>query len=352
MRLRAHTAHFKIRMDWFLLEKKALGREGVSRADALAVLSAGPDGLSSALAAAFTVRRHHWGRGVNLHVLCNAKSGMCRENCAFCSQAIGAYSGVDRYGMMSVDELVAGAHAAHARDAVKYCMVTATRGPSEEELSVICEAARRIKNDINIHLCASLGLLTRDQARQLKEAGIDRFNHNLESSGRFYPEICQTHTWEDRVQTIRHAREAGMEACCGGIMGMGETLEDRVELAFALRELAVESIPVNFLDPRPGTPLMDRSRIDPVDALLSLCMFRMVNPSRDIRVAGGREVCLRSLQPLALYPANSMFTEGYLTTPGQGESRDLEMIRDAGFFVSRIEEDVPEPELRDPVSHV
>jgi biotin synthase len=339
-------------MDGSKLAKKSLSDGGISRSEALAVLGAGPDALPSLLDAAFTVRRRFWGRGVNLHVLSNAKSGMCRENCAFCSQAIGAYSGVDRYGMMSVDELVAGAHAAHAKEAVKFCMVTATRGPSEDEMSVICDAARRIKKDLSIHLCASLGLLTRDQAHRLKEAGIDRFNHNLESSSRYYPEICQTHTWEDRVQTIRFAKEAGMEACCGGIMGMGETLEDRVELALTLREIEVESIPVNFLDPRPGTPLVNMERIAPVDALLSLCMMRLVNPSRDIRVAGGREVCLRSMQPLALYPANSMFTEGYLTTPGQGEHQDLEMIRDAGFFVRRIDEDGTEPEVVDSVFSV
>jgi biotin synthase len=336
-------------MNWSILANKSLCDDGISRTEALSVLDAGPDELPGVIDAAFTVRRRFWGRGVNLHVLCNAKSGMCRENCAFCSQAIGAYSGVDRYGMMSVEELVAGAHAAHAKEAVKFCMVTATRGPSDDELSVICEAARRIKKDISIHLCASLGLLTRDQARRLKEAGIDRFNHNLESSSRYYPEICQTHTWEDRVQTIRFAKEAGMEACCGGIMGMGETREDRVELAFTLREIEVESIPVNFLDPRPGTPLVDTERIAPADALLSLCMMRFVNPSRDIRVAGGREVCLRSMQPLALYPANSMFTEGYLTTPGQGETKDLEMIRDAGFFVRPIGEEILDSEVGDSV---
>jgi len=339
-------------MDWSTLSKKSLCADGISRAEALSVVSAGPDDVPAILDAAFSVRRKFWGRGVNLHVLCNAKSGMCRENCAFCSQAIGAYSGVDRYGMMSVDELVAGAHAAHEKEAVKFCMVTATRGPSEDEMAIICDAARRIKKDISIQLCASLGLLTRDQASRLKEAGIDRFNHNLETSSRYYPEICQTHTWEDRVQTIRFAKEAGMEACCGGIMGMGESPEDRVDLAFTLREIEVESIPVNFLDPRPGTPLMDIERIAPADALLSLCMMRLVNPSRDIRVAGGREVCLRSLQPLALYPANSIFTEGYLTTPGQGEHRDLEMIRDAGFFVRQIDEDATEAGVVDLVVSV
>ncbi len=323
-------------MNWNGIRDKALENEPVSREEALAVLRSGDDQLLAVLDAAFQVRLKYWDRGVNLHLLRNAKSGMCRENCSFCSQAIGSYSGVDRYPMQSVEELVAGAHSAHAKQAVKYCMVTATRGPSEQEMGTICEAVQKIKKDVDIQICTSLGLLTKEQAVQLKAAGVDRFNHNLETSSRFYPEVCQTHTWEERVETIRFVKEAGMEACCGGIMGMGETDEDRVDLALALRELEVESIPVNFLDPRPGTPLEDVPRLTPSDCLRALCMFRFVNPTRDVRSAGGREVCLRDMQPFALYPANSIFTEGYLTTDGQGENRDLVMIKDAGFYVREM----------------
>jgi len=329
-------------MNWNTLAEKSLSDNGLSRDDAMACLRSSDDELLALLDAAFQVRLKTWGRGVNLHVLQNAKSGMCRENCSFCSQAIGSYSGVDRYQQQSVEELVAGAYSAYERNAVKYCMVTATRGPSEPELDTICEAVRQIKEKFNIHICTSLGLLTQDQAVRLKEAGVDRFNHNLETSSRYYPEVCQTHSWQDRVDTIRHVKDAGMEACCGGIMGMGETDDDRVELAFALRELEVESIPVNFLDPRPGTPLENLERLTPNECLRALCMFRLVNPTRDIRAAGGREVCLLHLQPLALYAANSIFTEGYLTTGGQGESADLEMIREAGFYVRDIVEDQSE----------
>lgn len=326
-------------MDWTKLTAASVSGRALSREEARAVLESSDEELLLVLQAAYQVRHHFWDRGVNLHVLRNAKSGLCRENCAFCSQAIGAYSGVDRYALQNVDELVAGAHAAADRNAVKYCMVTATRGPSDHELETLCEAVRRIKAEVDIQVCTSLGLLTREQAMRLKEAGVDRFNHNLETSERYYAEICQTHTWGDRVDTLRHVKAAGMELCCGGIMGMGEALEDRIELAFVLRELEVDSIPVNFLDPRPGTPLADLPRIPPRDALRALCMFRFVNPQRDIRVAGGREVCLGTLQPLALYPANSMFTEGYLTTGGQGESDDRRMIEEAGFYVRSIAEE-------------
>ncbi len=322
--------------DWNELAEKALAGVEVTRDEARAVLEAPDNDLLALLHAAFRVRHQYFGRDVRLHVLRNAKSGMCRENCAFCSQAIGSYSGVERYHMQSVDELLEGARKAKAMNAVKYCMVTATRGPSESEMAIICEATRRIKAEMEIKICTSLGLLSPDQARRLAAAGVDRFNHNLEASRNYFPKVCQTHTFDDRVATIKAAKAAGMEACCGGIVGMGETVEDRLDLAYELRALEVESIPVNFLDPRPGTPLEHVKRLTPVECLKTLCMFRFVNPTRDIRAAGGREVCLKHLQALALFPANSMFTEGYLTTPGQGHSDDVAMIEEAGFRISAL----------------
>ena len=325
--------------NWDLLAEKSLAGEAPTREEALSVLNSGDDELLSVLQAAFRVRQRFHGRDVRLHVLRNAKSGSCRENCAFCSQSIAAYSGVDRYQMQTVEQLVEGAREAHRMQAVKYCMVTATRGPSPRELEIVCEAVRRIKAEIPIKICTSLGLITNSQADQLAAAGVDRFNHNLETSRNHFGQVCQTHSWEDRVATIKAAKRAGMEASCGGIMGMGETLDDRIDLAYALRELEVESIPVNFLDPRPGTAMGHLERMKPQDCLRTLCMYRFVNPTRDIRAAGGREVVLRNMQVLALYPANSMFTEGYLTTPGQGHQDDLAMIEDAGFRVAELVHD-------------
>ncbi len=326
----------KEKMNWADMADKALSDVIPGREDALAILESNDDELLAVLDAAFRVRLHYHGREVRVHVLRNAKSGMCRENCAFCSQAIGSYSGVNRYTLQSVEQLVEGAREAHDRQAVKYCMVTATRGPSDKELDVICEAVERIKNDIPIEICTSLGLLNDEQAVRLARAGVHRFNHNLETSREYYPKVCQTHTYDDRVATIRAAKKAGMEVCCGGIIGMGESLQDRVDLAFALRDLEAESIPVNFMDPRPGTPLEDVPRLAPSECLKALAMFRLVNPQSEIRVAGGREVNLRHMQPLALYPANSIFTEGYLTTTGQGYERDMEMIKEAGFVVAEL----------------
>jgi biotin synthase len=323
-------------MNWNVLAEKGLAGDAPSREEAMGVLQSSDNDLLPMLHAAFRIRERFHARDVRLHVLRNAKSGMCRENCTFCSQAIGAYSGVERYRLQSAEELIEGAREAHKMGAVKYCMVTATRGPSDKELDVICDAVRKIKEEIPIRICTSLGLLNDEQAQRLAAAGVDRFNHNLEASESFFPKVCQTHSYQDRVATVKAAKAAGMEACCGGIMGMGESLDDRIDLAFALRELEVESIPVNFLDPRPGTPLGHVPRMTPMECLRALSMFRFVNPTRDIRAAGGREVNLKHLQPLALYPANSMFTEGYLTTPGQGYEQDMAMIAEAGFRLAEL----------------
>ncbi|MDD5678330.1 MAG: biotin synthase BioB [Kiritimatiellae bacterium] len=321
-------------MNWQLLSAKILAGEIASRAEALAVLASPGEELLAVLDAAFAVRRRYFGLGVSLHVIRNAKSGLCSEDCAYCSQAAKSTAPVSTYAMQSADDILQGAREAQALKALRYCIVTSGRAPLEQELNTVCEAARRIKRDMPIQLCASLGLVSADQARRLKHSGIDRFNHNLETSERYYPTICTTHHYRDRMETARVVKAAGLELCSGGLMGMGETPEDRVDLAFALRAAGADSIPINFLDPRPGTGLEGRPRLSPADALRILAMFRLVNPERELRIAGGREACLGTMQVLALYPANSIFTNGYLTTPGQGHAADLAMIVSAGFHVT------------------
>lgn len=322
-------------MLWTQLADTALAGAIPSRDAARAVLHAPADELLALLDAAFRVRRAHWGRRVSLHVLDNAKLGACPEDCGFCSQssrhAVAPASPSGEAPMKSVDELVEGARRAAAARAKRYCMVTATRGPSQRDLDTICEAARRIKAELDLELCASLGLLTEAKAERLARAGVDRFNHNLETSERHYDKIVSTHAWRDRVETVRIAKRAGMDTCCGGIVGLGEHEDDLLDLAFTLRELDVDSVPVNFLDARPGTPLAGAAPVEPGYALRALCMFRFVHPRTDLRVAGGREVTLRALQAFALYPANSIFTQGYLTTGGATPHADHQMIRDAGF---------------------
>lgn len=319
------------------LATRSLEGQAPTHDEALAVLESGDDVLLGLLQASFRVRAQTFARGVALHVLRNAKSGLCPEDCGFCSQSVTAASGTERYKLQTVEELVAGAREAAALGAYRYCMVTSTRGPSARELAVVCEAVRRIKAELPLDICTSLGLLDEPAARALAEAGVDRFNHNLETSRRFFPSVVGSHAYDERVATLRHAVRAGMEACAGGIIGMGETLADRVDLLAELRMLGVASVPINFLDPRPGTPLADTPRLSPGDCLRMLALARFFHPRADVRVSGGREVNLRHLQPLALYPANSLFTMGYLTTPGQGYAADRQMIADAGFEVVSVQ---------------
>lgn len=327
-------------MNFIELAQNVIDGHVITRDEALAIVESDDDDFLTVMQAAFVVRNHFHGRRVKVHVLRNAKSGVCPEDCKFCSQSLkyNAESDVPKYKMQEADDLVEGARKAVEMGAVTYCMVTATRGPSSNEMTQVSEAARRIKEEFpQLRLCASLGLLKDGQAESLREAGIDRYNHNLEASPRYFPEIATTHTIEDRMNTVRKAKAAGMEACCGGLIGMGEERHDWVDLAMALRELEVESVPLNFLDPRPGTPLGVKERVAPRDCLRALAMFRFVHPEADLRVAGGREVTLRTMQPLALYAANSLFTNGYLTTPGAEPSQDWQMIHEAGFEPDVIE---------------
>jgi biotin synthase len=318
------------------LADRAIAGAAISPAEARAVLDCPDDDLLALLHEVFRVRRTFHGKKVRLHVLQNAKSGACPEDCKFCSQSSAYETPAEVYPMQTVEQIVEGARRAKRAKAWKYCIVTATRGPSRRDLDTVCEAVRRIKAEIDITVCTSLGNLTPEKAGRLKEAGVDRFNHNLETSARMYPEVVGSHRYEDRVETVKIAKAAGLEACCGGIVGMGETADDIVDLAFALRELEVESAPVNFLDPRPGTPFADRPRPTPQHCLKVLAMFRLLLPRTDLRVAGGREVNLRWLQPLALYAVNSIFTSGYLTTPGAAPSADHQMIRDMGFTIEEV----------------
>jgi biotin synthase len=288
------------------------------------------------LHAAFLIRLRHFGRKVSLHVIRNAKSGGCSEDCAYCSQSSSSTGEVPCYPLQSEEELLQGAKEARAMGAIRYCIVSSGRSPVREDLDRIIRAVRRIKREYPLSICVSLGILNDAQAAELKAAGVDRYNHNLESSERFFPSICTTHSYAERKATAARVKAVGMELCSGGLMGMGETLDDRVDLALAMRDVKADSIPLNFLDPRPGTGLMNRPRISSGDVLRTLAMFRFVHPAREIRIAGGREACLGPLQVMALYPANSMFTSGYLTTPGQGYQADRRMLDMAGFEVVEI----------------
>lgn len=301
--------------------------------EGLALLRCPDSELPDLLAAAFRIRRQHFGLKVHLYYLKNAKSGLCPEDCGYCSQSAVSTAEIERYALLNQDRLLEGARQAAESRARTYCIVASGRGPSNREVDHIARTVERVKSEYGLHICCCLGLLTAEQARILKQSGVDRINHNLNTSRRFHEEICTTHTFEDRLQTLRTAREAGLELCCGLIVGMGEEETDVVDAARELRDLRVESIPVNFLNPIPGTPLENVHHLNPRTCLKALCLFRFMNPRTEIRIAGGRELHLRSMQPLGLYPANSMFVSDYLTTQGQTAEQDFQMIEDMGLEV-------------------
>ena len=327
-------------MPYDRLADLALVGELPPREDLLAVLRAPDDAVPALLDAAFQVRRHSFGLRVQLHRLINAKSGLCPEDCGYCSQSRPSTASIDRYPFLPLERLMQAAREAKAARALRFCIVNSGRGPTERELDQVVAAVEAIRAEVSINICCCLGLLTDDQARRLKAAGVERVNHNLNTSRRFYPRICHTHSYDDRVRTLEAVRQAGISTCSGGIVGMGETDDDILDLALHLRALDIDSIPVNFLHPIAGTPLAGVRLLDPRRCLKVLCLFRFILPAKEIRVAGGRELNLGSLQPLALYPANSIFVEGYLTTPGQTAPAAHRMIADLGF---EIDETPPGP---------
>ena len=319
--------------DWNSFAERALAGEKLTREEAQAVLRAPDRVLLDQLAAAYRVRRHYWGNLVRLHFLLNAQSGLCPEDCHYCSQSKISTAEIEKYPLLAKEKILNAADRAAKLKAGTFCFVISGRSPTESTFSKVLNAVREVKAKYDLKVCACLGLLSEEQAHRLAEAGVDRVNHNLNTSEDYHPHICSTHTFDDRVATVKNVKAAGITTCCGGIIVMGESDDDLIDLALSLRELEVSSVPINFLIPIPGTPFENLRELNPRHCLRVLCLFRFLLPAQEIRIAGGREVHLRSLQPLGLYPANSIFIGDYLTTAGQAALSDLEMIRDAGFVL-------------------
>ncbi len=318
---------------WSLLADAALAGENLERDDALAVLQCPDEEILTLLDAAYRVRRHYFGKKVHLYYLQNAKSGLCPEDCGYCSQSVVSDAPIQKYAFLNEERLMAGAKQAFENRARTYCIVASGRGPTNREVDHVASVVRKIKAEYGLHVCACLGLLKPDQAQRLADAGVDRINHNLNTSRKHYAEICTTHTYEDRLETLRIASAAGMELCSGLIVGMSEQPADVVDVVEELKSLNVASIPVNFLNSIDGTPLEAVHELNPRYCLKTLCLLRLAHPSVELRIAGGREVNLRWLQAMGLYAANSMFVSDYLTTKGQSPEEDFRMIADLGFEV-------------------
>lgn len=315
------------------LADRALRGEPPAFDEALAVLEAPDEDILDILAAAYRVRRAHHGTGVRLNYLINAKSGLCSEDCVYCSQAKGSGAEIEKYPLLSREEILTRAERGVALGASTCCIVLSGRGPTRRDLEGVAAAVTEVKErHPDLRICACLGALTEEEGRRLAAAGVDRYNHNLNTAESHHGEIVTTHRYEDRAGTVSAARHAGLSVCSGIIVGMGETRRQLVEVAFEIRDSGADSIPVNFLLPVAGTPLGDRDPgLAPSFCLKVLAMFRFVCPDREIRVSAGRETHLRSLQPMALYAANSLFIADYLTEPGQDPGLDHSMIADLGF---------------------
>lgn len=315
------------------LAAAALRDELPSQEDAIWILDGADVALLPLLQAASQPRVKHFGRKVMVHILNNVQNGLCPEDCGYCSQNKDSEAAIRKYPIKGDEEILRGAEAAARAGATRYCVVLSGRGPTLERTRRLAKIVSTIKQRYPIEVCVSAGLLGDEEARILAEAGLDRFNHNLNTSAAHYDKICTTHTFADRLNTLSALKRHGIEACSGLIAGMGETSRDLVDVAFKLRELEVPSIPVNFLIPINGNQVTDDGSLTPERCLRALCLMRFVNPRAEIRIAGGREGHLRDLQALGLWPANSLFVEGYLTTRGDGIHQTYRMIRDAGFEI-------------------
>lgn len=321
------------------LADKALDRAPLARDEALAVLASGDDELLDVVAAAFRVRRAFFGRRVKLNFLVNVKSGLCPEDCFYCSQRVGSAADVLKYSWLKPAEVVDSTGTGVAAGAKRVCLVASGRGPSGRDVDRVSDMIAAVKqHHPDVEVCACLGLLSDEAATRLRDAGADAYNHNLNTAAARYGDICTTHSYDDRVATVRQASAAGLSPCSGLIVGMGENDDDVVDALLALRELNPDSVPVNFLIPFDGTPLAGRWTLTPARCLRILALARLIFPDVEVRIAGGREIHLRTLQPLALHVANSMFLGDYLTSEGQAGGADLEMIADAGFVVEGADE--------------
>ncbi|MGM7722039.1 biotin synthase BioB [Metabacillus sp. Hm71] len=320
-------------MNWQKLAEEVIEGKRINEMEAMAILQCSDDDLLLLLNGAFKIRKYFYGKKVKLNMIMNTKSGLCPENCGYCSQSVVSTAPIEKYRMLDKETILKGAQQAHHLNVGTYCIVASGRGPSNKEVDHVADAVKEIKAKYGLKVCACLGILQPDQANRLKEAGVDRYNHNINTSRSHHSAITTSHTYDDRINTIETVKMSGISPCSGVIIGMRESLNDVVNMAYLLRELDADSIPVNFLHAIDGTPLEGTNELNPRYCLKVLALFRYVNPTKEIRISGGREVNLRSLQPLGLYAANSIFVGDYLTTKGQESTDDHKMLEDLGFEI-------------------
>ncbi|GAB6138681.1 biotin synthase BioB [Halanaerobaculum tunisiense] len=315
------------------LKKKVLAGDQITKEEARELASLNDSRIMELLAAANSIKNQFIGQEVDLCSIINAKSGSCSEDCTFCAQSTHYDTEVSNYDLLDKEEMLARAKEIEASGAKHFGIVTSGRGVvSDQEFAQILETIEIIKQETELEVCASLGTLDQARAEKLSEIGLKRYNHNLETSKSHFPQICTTHNYQDRVKTVKLLKDKGIEVCCGGIIGLGESFIDRVELAFTLQELDVDSIPINVLNPVAGTPVADNEPVPPMEVLKTVAIFRFILPTKVLKLCGGRESNLRDLQSLSLLAGvNGLLTGNYLTTQGRAVEDDLQMIRDLGL---------------------
>jgi biotin synthase len=309
---------------------KVISGESISFEEAGKLLCS-QDILSLAYSANVITRKFN-GDGIDVESLLNAKSGKCPEDCSFCAQSSFYNTKISKYPLLPKQVVIVRAKEAERQGASSFCLVCAYRSPPEEEFRQICDTIEALKKEVSIDINASLGFMTSERARKLKSLGIKRYNHNLEASDSFFSQICKTHDFADRVKTAKRVKEAGLELCCGGIIGMGETVKQRIELAFALAALNPDEVPINILIPKEGTPMAQIDTITPEEAIRTIAVWRFIMPKVILKLAGGREVHFSDNGRMALRAgANGIISGGYLTTGGNEMSKDLNMIHEIGI---------------------
>jgi biotin synthase len=309
---------------------RVLSGEDISIEEAQRLLNS--NDLDSLIRCSNTITRRFNGDLVDVETLINAKSGACPEDCSFCAQSSRYKTGINKYDLLPEETILKQAQKAKESGANSFCLVCAYRSPPKEDFDQICKTIIEIKKKVKIDVNVSLGFMTREMVRRLKSIGVKRYNHNLETAESYFSQICKTHDFHDRVETAKIVVDEGLELCCGGIIGMGESPAQRLELAFSIKSLRPNEVPINLLIARKGTPLEGLNPLDPMDAIKTIAVWRFIMPKTILKIAGGREIHLKEKERIALKAgANGIITGGYLTTGGNRSTRDIAMIKEIGL---------------------
>lgn len=315
------------------VRSKSLNGEYLTRSECIAILNLSDKDFKKLLDITYEIRKKYKGNKVSIQILTNAKSGNCSQDCKYCAQSCISKANIDKYPLVPYEKLLNDGKIGKDKNIARHCIGLSGITFTDKQIDEFCEYIRNLKKEVKTDICCSIGFLTRDQAIKLKEAGVNRINHNLNTGKNFYKNICTTHTYEERIKNIEMFQELGFEMCCGGIVGLGETQDDIVDMLFEIKKINPKSVPINFLIPIKGTPLekADISKLTPEYCIKVLCLSRLLNPKADIRCAAGREIHIKDKQNLMFCAVNSIFASGYLTANGQNIDDTIKLIEDSGF---------------------